>query len=96
MATSGINQHLAQFRARIRALQDKKNPSNRELLGLFFDLYEIFMVLSDDMKEELAEAVVGSMPQFKAMDEETFKKLVGGSDKKNAKTEDAKGKGQYL
>jgi len=94
MAT-GINQHLAVFRTRIRKLQDKGNPSNHELLGLFFDLYEIFMVMSEDIHQDLAESILGT--QLMKVDKDTFDKVVERDKEASAKKTAPKvSKGQYL
>jgi len=88
MAT-GVNQQLAVFRARLRKMQDKGKPSNSELLGLFFDLYEIFMVMSDDLQDEMM-SVMSGLPQMLKVDKDTFDKVVERDKKAD------KGKGQYL
>lgn len=45
----GVTQHnIQEFRRRIRLIADKKNPSKREILGLLFDVYEIFVVMAED------------------------------------------------
>lgn len=57
------------FYRRLRKLNDKKKVRKRELLGLYFDLYELFMAMSEEARTEaLMETIMpppGMMKMFK-------------------------------
>jgi len=95
---SDMNQHLAAYRAKLRKLQDQGKATNHELLGLHFDLYEIFMVLSEDTKSDMLEAMMGAGgPKMFKLSPEEFDKVVESDKKAKKATGEPKiSKGQYL
>lgn len=96
---SVVSQNIQQFRRRLRELHDKKRVSKRELQGLFWDVYELFVV----MHEETADPFGAMMPPpslFK-VDKDTFDEVVKLDKEKKAKAGEPvdfkhRGEGQYL
>lgn len=81
-----------QFYRKLRKLNDKKKVSKREILGLYFDLYELLMAISEEARmNDLMDSVMpppGMMKMFK---------LPSGKDEDDKEEKPSKGKtGQYL
>ncbi len=78
------------FYRKLRKLNDQKKVSKRELLGLYFDLYELLMAMSEESRAaDLFEAMApppGMMKMFK----------LPGGEEKDDKKKSKEDPGQYL
>ena len=86
---------IQNFRSRIRALADKRYVRKRELLNVLFDVYELFMVLSDELDEQVPpsmSSLFGGAPVMKVSEAE-FDEIM--RKKEATKKKDLPG-GQYL
>lgn len=96
-----VTQHnIRELRKRLRALQDKDQVSKRELLGVLFDVYEIFVTLHEDQTEAAMAPMMSELfgPKVYKVSPEEFDEVVKRdkqATKEKASTPSA-GPGQYL
>lgn len=79
------------FYRKLRKLNDKKKVTKRELLGLYFDMYELLMAISEEARTDaLMESMMPPPGVMKML-------IPGGKREKDAEEKEAgRDPGQYL
>jgi hypothetical protein len=96
-----------EFRKRLRDISDQDNVTARQLVGLFYDVYELFMVMQEEMDVHDAESSLSSsigsllggggskQPRIMKISPEEFDELTNKRDKKDKDVYEPS-KGQYI